>query len=143
MDDLRILHLRFGIILTDHKQCRFVVVRVDTENYPLVFLRECSDDPEDEYDAYFTLYKDGLTADEADEILDFLKAGNKRKANIRLKQSFKPEGILCELVGEVRLDDAIPDDWYDVWKEIEGHITSRSNYPGYYEADVEKREFEW
>ena len=137
----RILHLRYGIIVTDHKHCRFVIARVDTEDYPLVFLREWDDDTEEGYEDYYTLYESALTADEADEILNLLKNDEKRKANALLKKYFKPEGILCEFVGEIRLDDAVPDAWYDVWKEIDGPITFRRDYPGYYETDVEEQGF--
>ena len=134
----RTFHLRYGIIVTDNKHCRFVIARIDTENYPLVFLREWEDDSEEGYDEWYTLYKSALTADEADEILNLLKNGEKRKANTVLKRHFKDEGILCEFVGEARLDDAVPDAWYDVWKEIEGPITFHKDYPGYYEANVEE-----
>ena len=135
----RIIHLRYGIIVVYNKHCRAVIARVDTEDYPLVFMREWTDDPEEGYDEYYTLYKSALTADEADEILDLLKDGEKRKANTLFKRYFKEEGILCEFVGEVRLDDAVPDAWYDVWKEMDGPITFRRDYPGYYEADVEEQ----
>ena len=47
----------------------------------------------------------------------------KRKANARFELYFKPDGILCNHVGEVRLDDAVPDAWYDAWKAISGPIT--------------------
>ena len=135
----RIIHLRYGIIVMYNKHCRAVIARVDTEDYPLVFMREWTDDPEEGYDEYYTLYKSALTADEADEILALLKDGEKRKANTLFKRYFKEEGILCEFVGEVRLDDAVPDAWYDVWKEMDGPITFRRDYPGYYEADVEEQ----
>ena len=116
-----------------------MIARVDNEEYPLVFLREWTDEPEEGYDEYYTLYKSALTIEEADEILDLLKKDEKRKANILLKRYFKPEGILCEFVGEARLDDAVPDSWYDVWKEIEGPITFKRDYPGYYESDVKEQ----
>ena len=135
----RIIHLRYGIIVMYNKHCRAVIARVDTEDYPLVFMREWTDEPEEGYDEYYTLYKSALTADEADEILALLKDGEKRKANTLFKRYFKEEGILCEFVGEMRLDDAVPDAWYDVWKEMDGPITFRRDYPGYYEADVEEQ----
>ena len=64
---------------------------------------------DEDYEDYYTLFKLALTAPEADEILFKLKDGNKREANILLKRYFKPDGILCEHVGEMRLDDAVPD----------------------------------
>ena len=135
----RIFHLRYGIIVMYNKHCRATIARIDTEGYPLVFLREWTDDPDEGYDEYYTLYKSALTAGEADEILELLKRGEKRKANTLFKRYFKEEGILCEFVGEARLDDAVPDAWYDVWKEMDGPVTFRRDYPGYYEADVEEQ----
>lgn len=135
----RVFHLRYGIIVTDHKHCRFIIARVDTEDYPLVFFREWEDDPEEGYGEYYSLYRDALTASEADEILELLKKDEKRRANALLRRYFKPGGVICEFVGEIRLDDAVPDAWYDVWKEMEGPITFLRDCPGYYEADVEER----
>lgn len=132
-----ISHLRYGVIVTNNKHCRFVIARLDTVDYPLLFLRKWTNDPEDGYDEYYTLYKSGFTAEEADEILDLLKADNMRKARTTLNHKFKEEGILCEFVGEMRLDDAVPDDWYDAWKEMKGIITFRSDHPGYYETTIE------
>ena len=135
-DDSRIIHVCYGIIVANKKRSRFVIVRTDTEDYPLVFLKERSDDEEYEYDSYYMLYKAALTAKEADKILDLLKDNDKRKANTLLKKYFKEEGVLCEFAGAARLDDAVPDSWYDVWKELEGPITFRRDFPGYYEIDV-------
>ena len=45
----RIFHLRYGIIVMYNKHCRAVIVRVDTEDYPLVFMREWTDDREEGY----------------------------------------------------------------------------------------------
>lgn len=139
-DDSRIIHVRYGIIVANKKHSRFVIVRTNTEDNPLVFLKERSDDEEYEYDSYYMLYKAALTAKEADKILDLLKDNDKRKANTLLKKYFKEEGVLCEYAGPARLDDAVPDAWYDVWKAIEGPVTFRRDFPGYYEADVVERD---
>ena len=136
-DDPRIINVRYGIIVANNKHSRFVIVRADTEDYPLVFLKEFAVDDEDYvYDSYYMLYKAALTAKEADKILDLLKENDKRKANTLLKKYFKEEGVLCEYAEPERLDDAVPDAWYDVWQEIEGPVTFRRDYPGYYEVDV-------
>ena len=136
-DDSRIIHVRYGIIVANNKHSRFVIVRADTEEYPLVFLKERPVNyKEYEYDCYYMLYKAALTAKEADKILDLLMGNDKRKANTLLKKFFKEDGVLCEFAGPGELDDAVPDAWYDVWKEIEGPVTFRRHFPGYYEADV-------
>lgn len=44
-----------------------------------------------------------------------------------------------EGVGEMCLDDAIADDWYDSWKELEGVISFDRNYPGYYETEIHEQ----
>lgn len=135
----RTLHTRFGIIVTNKKHRRFVITRVNTIDNPLVFLREWSDDTEYGYEEYYTLYRSALTADEADEILDLLQNNEKRKANALLKKCFKPEGIICESVSETRLEDAVPDEWYDVWKEINFFITGERDFTGYYESDFKEQ----
>ncbi|MBR2810929.1 MAG: hypothetical protein IKD69_06065 [Solobacterium sp.] len=133
-----IYHLRYGIIITDQKRCRFLIARVHTEDRPLVFLRRCND-PKKAYDCYYCLYESALTAAQADEILALLKNNEKRKANTLFKKYFKKEGVLCARVWEMRLDDAVPDAWYDVWKEFEDLITIQKDVPGYFEADVMER----
>ncbi|SEA95045.1 hypothetical protein SAMN05216349_16415, partial [Oribacterium sp. KHPX15] len=85
-DDSRIIHVRYGIIVANKKHSRFVIVRIDTENYPLVFLKEWTEDDDYGYDCYYMLYKAALTAKEADKILDLLKENDKRKANTLLKK---------------------------------------------------------
>ena len=45
-ESLRTIHLRYGIILTDHKHNRFIIARSDTVDYPLVFHRVEEYDPE-------------------------------------------------------------------------------------------------
>ncbi len=144
MDDnqyeLKIMHLCFGIIVMNNKHCRSIIARVDTVDYPIVFMREWYMDPEEGYIDNYALYRSALTSKEADEILELLKNNQKRKANNLFKRYFKAEGTLCEFVGEVRLDDAVPDEWYDLWKHMEGLITFHRDYPGYYEANVQERD---
>ena len=134
----RIFHLRFGVILTDHKTLRYIIVRIDTEDYPLVFLREWIEDSYDEGD-YYTLYGNALTDTQADEILDQIKAGDTRSARTLLKRYFKADDPYISDVGPVMLDDYIPDEWYDVWKEMEGIITSTHHIDGYWEMDVKEK----
>ena len=134
---VRTLQLRYGIVITNYRHCRFVVARLETEGYPLIFLREWEENTDEGYIEWYSLYKSAMSAEEADEILDCLEAGNRRRANTFLKRYFKPEGMLCEFAGEMRLDDAVPDNWYEAWKAMEGPITFRRDYPGCYETDVE------
>ncbi len=136
-----IQHLRFGVIVAGKKHYRIIIARLDTEDYPLVFVREWENDPEYGYECWHSLYKAALTAEEADEILAKLKEKDMRKARNLLKKQFKPEGIIIEDVGEVRLDDAIPDEWYDAWRELEGPVTISKDLPGYYEAEINPEEW--
>ena len=128
-------HLRYACILTDYEEFRWIVARLEGINYPLVFIRCMAEDEGGRFDNY-CLYKDALTAEQADEILNVRENGEKRKANTLLKRYAKLAGAICEDVGEVRLDDKIPDEWYDAWKEMESVITISIDLPGYYEADV-------
>lgn len=50
----RTLHTRFGVIVTDKKHCRFIVIRVNSIDSSLVFLREWSDDTEYGYEEYYS-----------------------------------------------------------------------------------------
>jgi len=125
-------------ILTDHKQIRWIIARLEGYDYPLVFSRTMYYDEEgwcEDYD----MYKAAMTATQADEILDLCKRGgtaNKRKANTLLKRYVVRNGAICEGVGPIMLDDYVPDDWYDAWKEMETVITINADYPGYYEEDI-------
>ena len=143
----RTFHLRYGVFLTDYKTRRYVIATIDTENYPVVFLREQVEDvtPKGYMSGRYTSgrnmsgrnmsYKlrsvyslygtDALTLEQANEVLDFLKAGDSRKAITKFKRYFNSEAEpYCERVGEVVLDDMIPDERYNAWKEMEFIITS-------------------
>ena len=130
-------HLRYGVIVAGKKHYRIVIARLDVEGNPLVFVREWDKDPDYGYDCWYSLYKEALTAEEADEILEKLEEGDMRKARNLLKKQFRPEGIIIEDVGEIRLDDAVPDEWYEAWKSMEGSITVVKDFPGYYEDEVD------
>ena len=140
MSKPRIHHLRYAAILADHKTRRFIIAFQDTEAYPVVFLREWVDDPFAEGD-YYSLYGNALTSSQAEEILDQMKAGDTRKARMLLKRYFRDEEPYCDGIGPVVLDDMIPDEWYDAWKEMENIITITRHITGYWEADVEERGF--
>ncbi len=43
--------------------------------------------------------------------------------------------------GSVRLDDYIPDLWYDAWKQMEPYITFSRHMPGYLECQVLSDEY--
>lgn len=134
----RTMHLRYGVIVADYKKCRFIIARVDTEDYPLVFLRESVDEEGNfsKYHESYTLYDAALSASQADEILECLKEDDMRKARTLLKRYLTDCDAICVDVGPIVLDDMIPDDWYDVWKEMEGIIIISRHHPGYYEAVV-------
>ena len=88
----------------------------------------------------YSLYRgNALTLEQANEILKFLSEGNTRKAGTLFKRYFKGDEPDYSNMGPVMLDDMIPDEWYDVWKEMEGIITSTRHFLGYFECDVEER----
>ena len=134
----RDIHLRFGVIVSDYKTRRHIVATQSITDYPLVFLREWEDDPYEMGDYYFLYDGHGLTMEQATEILDFMEQGNTRRARALLKHNLKTDEAVCENYGPVMLDDMIPDDWYDSWKEMEGIITSTKHIPGYWEADLQE-----
>lgn len=68
-------HLQYAVILTDQKTCRYIIALQDTEDYPLVFLREWYDDPFTSGD-YYTLYDNGITSSQTKEIFKQMKAGD-------------------------------------------------------------------
>ena len=72
-------HLQYAVILTDQKTCRYIIALQDTEDYPLVFLREWYDDPFTSGD-YYTLYDNGITSSQTKEIFKQMKAGDTLKA---------------------------------------------------------------
>ena len=140
MNDSCIRRLRYAVILTDHKTQRFIIALQDSVDYPIVFLRKWVDDPFAEGD-YYSLYGNALACSQAKEILDQMKEGDTRRARVLLRRFFRGEEPYCDGVGPVVLDDMIPDEWYDAWKEMEGTITSIQHITGYWEANVEERGF--
>ena len=75
--------------------------------------------------------------EEAGTIIDLVYAKELRKARNLVRRA-KRIRCFCERVGDARLDDAVPDEWYDVWKEFEGFLTNRMHYQGEIEEDVEE-----
>ena len=132
--------LRYAAILTDYKTRRFIIALRDTKDYPVVFLREWVEDPFVEGD-YYSLYGNALAISQAEEIMNQLKTGNTRKARSLLKKYFRDEKPYCDGVGPVTLDDMIPDEWYDAWKEMEFVITSTRHITGYWEAELEEEDY--
>lgn len=146
----KVYTLRFGVILTENKTCRFIIAVQDNLAEPIVILREMDEyveiieDPDTgettEENLFpfpvYSLFEHALTLTQAVEILDELEANNRRKANTLLKRYFDGSKPKAEYWDDV--DDAISDDWYDAWKEMEGIVASRRDHPGYYEADVEE-----
>ena len=133
-------HLRYAVIDTDKKARRYIIAMLSAVELPVVFLREWVEDTFFEGD-YYSLYGNALTDVQAEEILECMKAGETRRARSLLKRYFTQTAPYCEAVGPVVLDDMIPDKWYDAWKKMEGAITSMRHFTGYWECDVEERDF--
>ena len=138
MDNSKVSHLCYGVIIANKKSERYIIATLDTEDYPIVFLREWIDDPFAEGD-YYTLFGNALTMEQAKEILGCIAEGNTRKAGTLLKRYFKDADPYCEEVEPIVLDDMIPDEWYDAWMEMEGIITSTRHITGCWECDVEEQ----
>ncbi len=132
-------NLRFGIIVANKQIDRYIVAVLDEADYPIVFNRYMTEDDfgvMDSYDVYQT-----FTNGEAKEILDYLEAGETAKARRTLLKIIDKKSPDLEMAGPVRLDDYIPDLWYDAWKQMEPYITSSGHMPGYLECQVSSDEY--
>ena len=128
-------HLRYAVILCNYKTSRFIIAIQDTEDYPIVILREYDGNPFWGTD-YYTFYDKALTYSQAEEILEQLKKGDTRKARTLLKRYFREDDPYWANIEQYMLDDMIPDDWYDAWKKMEWFITSEKDITGYWETDI-------
>ena len=128
-------HLQYAVILTDQKTCRYIIALQDTEDYPLVFLREWYDDPFTSGD-YYTLYDNGITSSQTKEIFIQMKAGDTLKAKKLFRKYFRSDEPYCIEVEPDVLDGLISEEWYAVWKEMEIIITNSRHITGYWEVDV-------
>lgn len=139
----RMIHLRYGVIVTNYKAFRFIIALQNISAKPIVFVREYVSEDQDPYDYgdYYALYKKALSSSQAEEILSFLKEDNMRKARTLLKRYFQDASPICEGVGPIVLDDMVPDEWYDSWKRMEAIITISGHHPGYYEETYQEEVF--
>ena len=133
-EKLEIYHTLFGIILREGGRYRYFVIRVPSLQTTAVIKNDLSDG----YGECYTLCENALTAQEADEILDLLKNRKHAAAGKALDQYLKTDETLCTNVGHVRLDDAVPDKWYDVWHDLKYDIMNDHMPRGYYERDIEQ-----
>jgi hypothetical protein len=127
-------NLRYGVIVANKKVDRYIIASYKDADYPLVFNRYVSDSLYG-YGEYYDVYQT-FTNGEAAEILDLLKAGDSAKARRSLLKIIDKEKPDLEMAGKAQLDDAIPDEWYDAWQEMEYLITCERHISGYFESYV-------
>lgn len=133
-----IIHLRYGVIVANKKTERYVIAVSDSVDYPIIISRTWHDFPCAEGE-YYALY-DAIDMENAISILDLLKNDETSRARTKLKKSLACVGPYVDTISEVVLDDMIPDEWYDAWKEMEGIITISKHVPGYWEEDIQTQE---
>lgn len=133
-----IFHLRYGVILTAGGHRRYIIAVQNTISDPLVIMREEELYGDLELDYYY-LYEHALTLSQAEEILHKLE--EEKDAEGLLEQYFDGSRPACAGVGLTALERAIPDKWYPSWEKMEVIATVSRNYPGYFEAQVEKFDY--
>lgn len=110
-------------ILLDYQTIRCVIAEREESENPIVFIRFV----DEEKQPFYCLYMNALTAVQADEIFQYMEAGDTRKANRSLKRYFNPDDPSCEAVGEDVLEKTVPDSWRDVWVSLKEDITGLVN----------------
>ena len=127
--------VRFAIIVCDKKKTRYIVASTTATEYALLIKRQWVEDDFSSSDNY-SLYANALTLEQVDEIFTLVSNKKTRTAVSIIKKAISNSDSIIDDVGPVMLDDYIPDDWYDAWKEMEFFITSDKDLPGFYKHDV-------
>ena len=133
-----IIHLRYGVIVVNKNTERYIIAMADNADYPIIISREWIDFPCAEGE-YYSFYDEAGMQD-VKMILDLLEEGETAKARTKLKKSLDHISPYIDAVDAAVLDDIIPDEWYDAWKEMEGLVTIQRHIPGYWEVDIHENE---
>ena len=141
--DGRMIHLRYGVIVTNYQAFRSIIALHNISAEPIAFVRQFINPDQDPYDFgdYYALYDNALSTSQAEEILALLKGDEMRRARTMLKRYFQGGFPICEGVGPIMLDDMIPDKRYDSRKQMEAIITIYKHHPGYYEENYQEEVF--
>lgn len=132
------IHLRYCILERNHQKERFVIAVQDTTDDAMLIYEEV--DPDTyiiKVVSYYVLFLHALTKEQAIQILDDMKEDKRASARSKLRRFFNNHTFITDGQTDSRiiLDDLIPDDWYDSWKEMES-TTVRYDAPAYFERNV-------
>lgn len=130
-----LIHVRYGVIVANKRSERYIIAVSDVAEYPIVISRIV--DEKDPFDdgGYYGFY-DGVKGEQANDILDLLRDNEKTKGRTKLRKTLEKLGPYVDGVGPVVLDDLIPDEWYDAWKDMEGIVTAEKHIDGYWDKNI-------
>ncbi len=130
-----IIHVRYGVIVANKRSERYIIAASDVAEYPIVISRIADEDDSFDDGGYYGLY-DGVKVEQANDILDLLRDNEKTKARTKLRKTLEQLGPYVDGVGPIVLDDLIPDEWYDAWKDMEGIVTAEKHIDGYWDKII-------
>lgn len=130
-----IIHVRYGVIVANKRSERYIIAASDVAEYPIVISRIVDEDDSFDDGGYYGLY-DGVKVQQANDILDLLRDNEKTKARTKLRKTLEQLGPYVDGVGPIVLDDLIPDEWYDAWKDMEGIVTAEKHIDGYWDKNI-------
>ena len=89
------------------------------------------------------MFKKPFKRQQAEEIFECLRRRDSRHARSLLRHSLRTDNPLITTWNMTQLDDWIPDEWYDAWKEMETDICIDADFPGYRECELKPEDDGW
>ncbi len=118
-----------------YRSARYIIAASDVAEYPIVISRIADEDDSFDDGGYYGLY-DGVKVEQANDILDLLRDNEKTKVRTKLRKTLEQLVLYVDGVGSIVLDDLIPDEWYDAWKDMEGIVTAEKHIDGYWDKNI-------